>query len=105
MLFPVLGEESRLLVGCRRYDYSASVISRAVEDCDAHLLNLNVLGLVDDRAETLVELRVDRRDPVAIARSLERYGYEVLELDGYQPSIDDTALTDRIEEVLHYLEL
>ncbi|MDE6684329.1 MAG: hypothetical protein K2J94_04020, partial [Duncaniella sp.] len=41
-LFPPRDESSRLLVSCITSDYSASRIARAVEDADAHLLNLNV---------------------------------------------------------------
>ena len=42
-LYPVHEGASHLLLGCRRDDYSASRIARAVEDCDAHLLNLNMM--------------------------------------------------------------
>lgn len=106
VLFPATGEESRLLVGCRRDSFSASRIARAVEDCDAHLVNLNVLGLEHPEAETVVELRINRRNAAEVARSLLRYGYDVLGMepaDGADPA--DTTLSDRIDELLHYLEL
>ncbi|GFI52668.1 hypothetical protein IMSAGC021_00974 [Muribaculaceae bacterium] len=41
-LFPKMEESSTLVLTCRRGDYSASRIARAVDDADAHLLNLNV---------------------------------------------------------------
>lgn len=103
-LFPSNGESARFLVGCRRSDYSASRIARAVEDCDAHLLNLNVTSLERPDAEVVVDLRVDRRNPSAVMRSLERYGYEVLEYDGWRTLDDDTA-RERYEELMHYLSI
>ena len=38
-------DASHMLVACRRDDYSASCMARAVEDADAHVLNLNVTAL------------------------------------------------------------
>lgn len=76
-LFPHREESSRLLVGCIPAEYSASRIARAVEDADAHLLNLNVTSdgeRMDNRI--IAELRVSHRSPMAVARSLERYGYD-----------------------------
>lgn len=79
-LFPPSDEASELLVACRRADYSASVLARAVEDCDAHLLNLNLTGdkAPDGSDDLLVELRVGLRNAMGVARSLERYGFRVL---------------------------
>ena len=50
-LFPAVGDECRMLIGCRRANYSASEIARAVEDCDAQLLNLNVTSLAAEEAD------------------------------------------------------
>ncbi len=79
-LFPPTDEASELLVACRRMDYSASAIARAVEDCDAHLLNLNLTGdsAPDGSDDLMVELRVGLRNANPVARSLERYGYRVM---------------------------
>ena len=61
-LFPPVRESSMLMVACRRGDYSASRIARAVEDCDAHLLNLNVTADTDSFDNRIVaELRVGHR--------------------------------------------
>lgn len=100
-----MGEESHILVGCRREDFSASRIAHAVEDCNAHLINLNVLALEHPQAETLVDIRVNRRNPLDVARSLRRYGYDVLEIDNTDPADGDEALRDRIDELLHYLDI
>lgn len=102
-----MGEESHILLGCRREDFSASRIAHAVEDCDAHLINLNVLGMEHPESETLVDIRVNRRNPVEVARSLRRYGYDVLEIDNVDPDDEDgdSTLRDRIDELLHYLDL
>lgn len=104
-LFPHLDESSRLLVSCIPADYSASRIARAVEDADAHLLNLNVTTDGEKLDNRLVaELRVSHRSPMAVARSLERYGYEVVDVD-HSAITDDSMATDRLNELLHYLDL
>lgn len=118
-LFPVVPESSRLLVGCRREDYSASRIAHAVEDCNAHLLNLNVTSLHGDdmlRADgfeaeeysdakfpVVFDIRVSHRDASGIARSLERYGYTVLEARN-AAGADDETLRNRLEQLFKYLE-
>ena len=91
-LYAPAAEESLLLVGCRRTDYSASRMAHAVEDADAHVLNLNVTTLrADEPGESesvVVALRVARRDAMAVVRSLERYGYEVLDFFSNGPAAD-----------------
>lgn len=105
-LFPDVEDSTRLTVCCRRGDYSASRIARAVEDCDSHLLNLNVTVPPKSGSDALiyVDLRVNLCDPSAIARSLERYGYEVVEIISSTPRDFDTVKS-RIDEFLHYLEI
>lgn len=117
VLFPPNPESSRLLVGCRRVDYSASRIAHAVEDCDAQLINLNVTSRTtrevaeDGDCEAapgdswlVVDLRVTHRSPHAVVRSLERYGYEVLGMDGGTESGEEAARS-RIDEFLRYLSV
>jgi len=104
-LFPPVDESSTLLVTCRRGDYSASRIARAVEDCDAHLLNLNVTADSDRLDNRIaVELRVSHRNPLSVARSLERYGYEVEDFSETNPA-DDSIIRSRLDELIHYIEL
>lgn len=103
-LFPPVADSSRLLVGCAREDYSASRIAHAVEDCDAHLLNLNVtsMGALPDADYPVVfDLRVDHRDATSIVRSLERYGYSVLQIQN-APGVDDDTLQQRIDFFIKY---
>lgn len=68
-LMPARPDASRLTVTCRPGDYSASAIARAVEDCNAHLLNLNVTSDTDADGDLTVELRISHRDTGAVARS------------------------------------
>lgn len=118
-LFPPVAESSRLLVACRPEDYSASRIAHAVEDCDAHLLNLNVTSMgskSDEEFEreyrnadsgkfpVVFDLRVSHRNPESISRSLERYGYTVLRsLNNADP--DEQILRSRIDNLFRYLEI
>lgn len=104
-LFPQQPECSELTVRCRRNDYSASAIARAVEDCDAHLINLNVTSLRgEDTDDLLVDLRINHRNALSVARSLERYGYEVVELAGLDADISD-AVRDRIDQLMMNLDI
>ena len=116
-LFPPVAESSRLLVGCRREDYSASRIARAVEDCNAHLLNLNVTSFgekkdyddidvaenADAKFPVVFDLRVNHRSAAGVSRSLERYGYTVLGTSSADAPDDTTS--SRIEELIRYLEI
>ncbi|MDE6468840.1 MAG: hypothetical protein K2L28_08105 [Muribaculaceae bacterium] len=118
--YPPLPDSSRIIVGCGVADYSASRIARAVEDCDAHLLNLNVTALSNrhdapladdipeapfDRFPVVVDLRVSHRNPAAIGRSLERYGYTVLDWQTPAGSADDETAINSINHLLRYLEI
>ncbi len=112
-LFPPVADSSRLLVGCRREEYSASRIAHAVEDCNAHVLNLNVTSFgerknyddidedSDAKFSVIIDLRVDHRSPESVCRSLERYGYTVLTASC--ESGDDSTTASRIDELIHYL--
>lgn len=104
-LFPDYGESSTLYISCHSSDYSASKIAHAVEDCNAHLINLNVTSDNDPESGRVgVELRVNHLDPEAVARSLERYGFEVNSV--YAPSAaDDSVMRHRYEELMHYLNI
>lgn len=105
-LFPPLPDESRLLVECKRGDYSASIITRAIEDCDAQVMNLNVTaaGLDEDSGVTIVDVRVNCRSTDSICRSLARYGYEVIDTT-VASDLDNERLRLRATEILRYLEM
>lgn len=103
-LFPDFEESSTLLVSCIPSDYSASRIAHAVEDVNAHLLNLNVTSdgrLMDNRV--VVELRVNHRNPGSVARSLERYGYEVEDVSSASDPASAEQLERRLGELMRYL--
>ena len=107
-LYAPAAEASHLLVACRRADYSASRIAHAAEDVDAHVLNLNVTALTLDDADdcVVVALRVSHREAASVARSLERYGYEVLDFEGTGiAAADDAGARSRAAELLRYLEM
>lgn len=104
-LFPYSGESSSLVVACAPGDYSASVVARAVEDCDAHLINLNVSEGASESGETLVYLRVSHRNGESVARSIERFGYHVLRVYDVDGSISDDTARERVNQLLRYLEI
>ena len=111
-----MAESSRLLIGCSREDYSASRIARAVEDCDAHLLNLNITARPDKTGDEegeafrlpyqyLVDIRVSHRNASGVKRSLERYGYDVIDILSAEHSEDSEMMRKRIDELFRYLEI
>lgn len=104
-LMPPSDESSILRVAVDRRDYIASRLAMAVEDCDAHLLNLNVTSGSDSSSRLLVELRVNHRNPHLIVRSLERYGFEVVDFAAGYSTDDSETARRRIDELIHYLEI
>lgn len=68
-------DSSIVTIQCAPNDYSASRIATAVEDADAHLVDLWSHPAQGGMIE--VNIRVRRDDPSAVVHSLERYGYEV----------------------------
>ena len=69
-------DSSIINLKCSHHDYSASAIARAVEDADAHLVNM--FSSPSDDEKINVCLRVRHFDPTAAANSLRRYGFEVV---------------------------
>lgn len=106
ILFPHVPDASTIVVACGRQDYSASVIARAVEDCDAHLINLNVLAAAPDYGGLHVALRIDHRNPSPVVRSLQRFGYEVVDIDSPEGADTDVETArSRANELIRYLEI
>lgn len=105
-LFPQLQESTELTVLIPARQYSASSIARAVEDADAHLLNLNVVEGTTADCVTTAEIRVNHSRGESVARSLERYGYEVtsMTLNGRGTLTNDTT-ANRARALLHYLDI
>lgn len=103
-LFPINAECCELSVACSRSDYSASRISRAVEDADAHLLNLNVTSETLPTGEVIIDLRVSHRNAGAVSRSLDRYGYQTVAIrSGYDTMQQEMA--ERIGELMAHIEV
>lgn len=57
--------------------------------------------------DMVVDLRVDLAAPYAAARSLERYGYAVIDAraDGDDPTGGDDTLRRRVDELMRYLNI
>ncbi|MCM1482914.1 MAG: hypothetical protein NC043_01135 [Muribaculaceae bacterium] len=106
LLFPHVEDSCEITMACYRADYSASRIARAVEDCDAHLLNLNVTSQPLDGGEMTVMLRVGMRNPMAVARSLERYGYRVVEIhSGTENDAAVDVTRERLGELMAHINI
>ena len=73
-------DSSLVTVECAPGDYSASRLSHAVEDSDAHVVDL--WSSPGDHGRIRVTMRIRRTDPTATIHSLERYGYEVVDSFG-----------------------
>lgn len=105
-LFPPRAESCELSVACPPAEYSASRIARAVEDVDAHLLNLNVTSEPAASAgEIVVDLRVSHRHASAVARSLERYGFRIVSLPAGTSDPWADSMGSRIDELLMHLSI
>lgn len=103
-LFPPATESCELTIECGRSDFSASAIARAVEDADAHLLNLNVTSAMSPVGMVSVDLRISHRNAGSVARSLERYGFRVASFrDGYDADAELTAR--RIGELMAQIDI
>ncbi len=103
-LFPPVFECCELKVVCHRQNYCASQLARAVEDADAHLLNMNITSEQLPNNHIAIELRISHRNAGSVARSLERYGYEVSDIfSGFDI---DAELTDhRINELMTHMQV
>lgn len=101
---PFSPEATRFSLLCRRSDYSAGRIAAAIEDCNTHVLNLNVTSDAPDSDSLIVDVRVDRNDISALARSLARYDYIVVDSDNADGIMDEKGRR-RLAEFLRYLDV
>ncbi len=86
---------SEVTVECLPEEYSASVLAHAVEDSDAHLVDLISTPAADGRIR--VTLRLRHTDPSAAVRSLERYDFKVVEAHGSYDGMRDAEIaTERL---------
>lgn len=104
-IMPSRPDTASLLVACRPDDYSASAFAKAVEDCDIQLLTLSVTGMSTDDGRLIVALTVNARTTGGVSRSLERYGYEVIHAIGPNNNIEHLEAIERVNELIHYLEM
>ncbi len=82
-------------VECRPEEYSASVLAHAVEDSDAHLVDMMTTPTADGYLR--VTLRVRHTDPSATVHSLERYDFNVVDAYGANGEIRDAEIAiDRL---------
>ena len=98
------GEASWVEASVAANDYSASGVARAVEDADAHLLDLITSVDPSEAGRMRLSLKVSHCDPSGVVRSLERYGYEVLSSDGIDTADIEKART-RLSELQVYLNV
>lgn len=87
-MIPARDDSSLITVECAPADYSASRLSHAVEDSDAHIVDL--WSAPAEHGKIRVTLRVRRSDPTATVHNLERYGYEVV--DSWAASYQDAEV-------------
>ncbi|MDE7412593.1 MAG: hypothetical protein K2N05_02215 [Muribaculaceae bacterium] len=73
-------DSSLVTVECVPGDYSASRLAHAVEDADAHIVDL--WSVPSDNGRLRVTMRIRRSDPSSAMHSLERYGYDVVDSAG-----------------------
>lgn len=86
---------SVITVECAPEDYSASVLAHAIEDTDAHLVDL--FSAPGENGRINVTLRVRHSDPTAAVRSLERYDFHVLEAHSSGDTIQSMEIaTERL---------
>ena len=103
MLFPPVEDSCEITIAAMPSHFSASHVARAIEDCDAHLINLNVLHRTLDSGELTVMLRATLANPEPAIRALERYGYRVIEIHTSNPDAANDSLQTRIDELLVHL--
>ena len=86
---------SVITVECAAENYSASILAHAVEDSDAHLVDL--FSVPSENGNIKVTLRVRHSDPTAAVRILERYDFNVLEAHSSGTSMQSMEIaTERL---------
>lgn len=90
-------DSSIITVECPAEHYSASALAHAIEDADAHLVDL--ISHPAENGNIRVMLRVRSEDSSPAASSLERYGYSVVECTS-----GDSGATDILAERLANLQ-
>ncbi len=94
-----------IIVAVRPDDFSSSKIAHAVEDCNVHLVNMNLTGVRTPASELVVALRTSGANPMPVVHSLERYGFRVMTYSGTRNNSSDDESRRRAAELLHILEI
>lgn len=93
---------SLIKLQCVPADYSASILTHACEDVGAPVVDLLTSPL--DGSNIVVTLRVRCEDPSSAVHNLERYGYEVTEVQGNSYA-DASVAAERLLELQTILNL
>lgn len=100
-MLPSRTDCSVIEVQCKPEQYSASLVANAVEDVDAHLLDLFTYP---EQGMLHVLVRITHMNPSAAIRSLERYGFCFV--NAFGSTNEDVELSNqRLEELMHYLNV
>lgn len=112
LLFPSRTDWGRVLVSTVAADYSASRLAHAVEEAQAHVINLNLVSeshpatSAAGPAEVVVDVRLSEAAGTGVLRSLNRYGFQVLDIHNPADSRNDDDVTaERARQVLRMLEI
>lgn len=97
-------DTSIITIECSPADYSASIIARAIEDADAHLVDL--WSAPSPRSGAVrVTLRVRIENPRAAVGSLRRYGFEVVDATAHCPVGSAQIEEERLSALQMYLNV
>jgi hypothetical protein len=99
-----LGNEgSWIILEVAPADYLLSQIAHLVEQNNAHLLHVFTY-IEESTGLQIVLLKISRSDPRPVARSLECFNYTVRHTPEIPLPLDE-PLRQRVNELMHYLEL
>lgn len=76
-----------------------------MEDCDAHLINLNVTDRLTPEGEIIIDLRINHRNASSVARSLERYGYTVIQTSSEDGDLHQEVAAGRVAQLMAQLNV
>jgi hypothetical protein len=97
------GENSLIVLEIQRNDYVLTDIARIVEDSNAYITNLLMLPTLGG-STLLVSIKLNITDIASVLRSFERFHYKIVYYFTKENGINDTH-KERLEELLHYLEM
>ena len=97
-----MGNEGTIIVlGMDPQEYLLSQIAHLIEQNEAKMLSS--FSYMDEE-KLIVLLKIDLEDASAVLRSLERFNYTVI--GSFQKEMRSTdTIRNRIDELMHYLEL